>query len=117
MKKNFSSKLNERNQVKVNEYLQLVGERKIFAAGDVNDLNVEKTAQNAQLQAKIVVNNIYALENGRELASYIFKKTPLVISLGKYNGIYCHGNFVFSGFIPALIKVFIEKWEMWKRKL
>jgi len=117
MKKNFSGKLNERNQIKVNNYLQLLGEKKIFVAGDVNDINMEKTAQNAKLQAKIVVKNIRAIEEGRELESYNKKKTPLVISLGRYNGIYCHGKFVISGFIPAIMKAVIEDWEMWKRKI
>ncbi len=116
MKKNFSSKLNEKNQIKVNNYLQLLGEKKIFVAGDVNDTGVEKTAQNAQLQARVVVNNIRALEERRELESYEAKKTPLVISLGKYNGIYCNGNFVLSGFIPAIMKAFIEDWEMFKKR-
>jgi len=40
----------------------------------------------------------------------------LVISLGKYNGIYSRGPFVITGFIPGIIKRFIEKWQMFKMK-
>ena len=78
---------------------------------------MKKTARNAKRQAEIVIKNIYALERNKKLLVYTCKKTPLVISLGKYNGIYSHGKFVFTGVIPALMKALIEKWEMWKKIL
>lgn len=114
MKKNFSHLLNEKNQIKVNNYLLLTGEKNIFVAGDVNDRLEEKTAQNTERQAEVIVKNIIAFESNNELNQYHSKKTPLVISLGKYNGILDSGNFVLTGFIPALLKFFIEKREMWK---
>jgi len=116
MEANFSSSLNEKNQITVNEHLQLIGERNIFAAGDITDRLEEKTAQNAERQAKIVVKNIIALEDKSNLVSYHSKKTPLVISLGKYKGVLDFGNFVLTGFIPALLKSFIEIKEMRKLK-
>jgi len=116
MKKSFSNYLNEKNQIKVNEFLQLEGKKNIFAAGDVNDLSEEKTAQNAVRQARIVVRNILALEKGKSLRKYYSKETPLVISLGKYNGIFSARSFAFGGFAPAFIKWAIERKEMWRKK-
>ena len=114
MKKNFSDVLNDENYIIVNEHMQVKGNKNIFAVGDVNDCAVEKTAQNAERQAKIIVYNLRALESGGELKKYSAKKTALVISLGKYNGIFERGNFVFSGLLPAFMKWFIEKWVMMK---
>jgi len=116
MESNFSYSLNEKNQIIVNEHLQLIGKKNIFVAGDITDRLEEKTAQNAERQAKIVVKNIIALENKNNLVSYRSKKTHLVISLGKYNGILDLVNFVLTGFIPALLKSFIEIKEMRKLK-
>ena len=111
MKKN----LNEKNHIKVNNYLQVLGCKNVFAAGDINDRAAEKTAQNAEIQARTVVNNIKALEKQGVLREYQADKTPLVISLGKYNGIFEYKNIVITGIIPAFMKWFIEKREMWKR--
>jgi|SRR3989344_3592038 len=112
--KNFSDSLTHKGFIKVNEYLQLEGEKGIFAVGDVNDRMEEKTAQNAERQAKIAVKNICALEHEKSLEKYHSKKTPLVISLGRWNGIYSQGSFVFTGLIPGLMKRIIEWKEMIK---
>jgi len=116
MKKNFSNKLDKSNQIKVNDYLQVQGVKNIFSAGDINDRAVEKTAQNAERQAGIVVKNIRALENKSELYSYSSKKTPLVISLGKYNGIFSWDKLTFTGIIPGIMKTLIEKYIMFRHK-
>ena len=112
--KNFSKYLNEKNQIIVNENLQITDNLNIFAAGDITNINIEKTAQNAKRQAEIVVKNITALENNKILSTYGSKQTPLVISLGKYNGIFCWGKLVLTGIIPGILKTLIEKREMWK---
>jgi NADH dehydrogenase FAD-containing subunit len=109
----FSDKLNENNQIKVNNHLQVEGFRNIFAAGDVNDRLVEKTAQNSRHQGKIVAKNIISLEKNIRLKEYSSKTTPLVISLGKWDGIFSWKNFVFTGIIPGIMKSVIE----WMRML
>jgi len=116
MNKNFNNKLDEKNQIKVNEHLQLDGEKNIFVAGDVNSTNVEKTAQNAEIQARVVIKNIFSLEKNKKLKEYNKKKTPLVISLGKWNGIFESNIFVFTGIIPGIMKSIIELREMLKLK-
>ncbi|RMD67596.1 hypothetical protein D6817_01145 [Candidatus Pacearchaeota archaeon] len=116
MQKNFSSAIDERGRLKVDQCLRVVGTRNVFAAGDVNDCKVEKTAQNAELQAEVVVKNICALEDGHKMKEYVPKQTPLVISVGKWYGIFVKGNFAFGGIVPALMKGAIEKWEIAKKK-
>ncbi len=116
MNKNFKDKLNEKNNIMVNKYLQLEGTKNIFVAGDVNSTNIEKTAQNAEIQARIIVENIFSLEKNRKLEQYKQNKTPVVISLGKWNGVFESNKFVFTGFIPGIMKSIIEWKEMYKLK-
>ena len=114
MKKNFSNFLNERNLIKTNSYLQLAGFSNIFVGGDITSIKEEKTAQTSKKHAALIVKNIYNLENNRPLEEYISKRRPMVISLGKYNGIFEYKNIVITGFIPAFLKWAIEKSTMWK---
>ncbi len=109
----MKDKLNANNQVIVNEYLQVEGFLNIFSAGDVNSVAIEKTAQNSKRQAAIVIDNILALEKGKELTKYRANQTILVISLGKWNGLLVYNNFVLTGLIPGFLKTLIEKWNMW----
>lgn len=114
MLKYFNEALNEKKQIKVDEYLNVAGTRNIFAAGDVNDTPVEKTAQNARKQAKTAIKNIYATENEKELRKYKSKITPMVISLGKWNGLFIWKNFIIEGLIPGMLKTIIERKNMRK---
>jgi apoptosis-inducing factor 2 len=116
MKKNFKAHLTKKGNIKVNKYLQLKENEKIFVAGDVTDIKEEKTAQNAEKHADIVIKNLINLENKSSLIPYTSKKSPFVISLGKYNGILEYKNFVISGIIPAFLKFLIEKKTMARYK-
>ena len=115
LKKHFSKFIGKQG-IEVNGHLQVNGFSNIFAAGDITAIKEEKTAQNAETQAEIVVHNIKALEKRIKLRKYESKKTPLVISLGKYNGIFIWKRFVLTGWIPALMKWGIEKKEIFRRK-
>jgi NADH dehydrogenase FAD-containing subunit len=112
MQPHLSEKLNDRKFIKVSESLQVLDLPNVFAIGDVNDRPVEKTAQNSERQAKLAVSNIKALEAGKPLESYTSKPTPMVISLGKWHGIFNHNNLTITGILPGLLKSFIEKKEM-----
>jgi len=114
MKRHFGNALNERGMIKVNDRLQVLGAKHVFSAGDVTDRMEEKTAQNAERQAKVVVRNILALESGNPLAGYVSKSTPIVLSLGKWRGILTKGDFVWYGFLPAFLKWAVERREMLK---
>ena len=115
LQKHFKNVLNERHFLRVNESLQLIGYDRIFVAGDVNDTAVEKTAQNATKQAMVVVHNIEALEKGLSLKPYPRIKTPIVTSLGKWDGTLEWKGVVIKGLIPGLVKAVIEKDVMWRR--
>ena len=116
MSKSLSHCLNEKKAVIVNEYLQVKGFQNVFAAGDINDVNEEKTAQNAEKQAEVVVKNIVKLEKGKALKKYLPKPRIMVISLGKWNGILVYKSFVLTGLIPGILKTLIEWKEMRKYK-
>lgn len=107
MAENFSKKLNDKKQIRVDKFLNVVGERKIFAVGDVNDAPVEKTARNAKAEAKIAIKNILNGENKKE-RTYRSKITLMVISLGKWNGLFTWKKFSFGGIIPGILKTLIE---------
>jgi apoptosis-inducing factor 2 len=107
--KECSIDLNERDYVCVNKYLQVRGRSNVFAAGDITNINEEKLAQNAQKQACVVVENILRLEKGSgNLEEYVSKKRPMVISLGKWDGVVVFGKFVVKGLIAALLKEIVE---------
>ncbi len=112
LKKHFKDFLNERDQIKVNEFLQV--NEKMFAAGDINDIHQEKTAQNANYQGVTVARNIKALAKGEQLNKFIPSVTPMTISLGKYKGVIVYKSFVWTGFFPAVVKWVVEKKEMFK---
>jgi len=114
LKRNFSSILNEKNQISVNSYLQVKGNKNIFSAGEITSIKEEKTAQNAEYQARVVVRNILNLEKKLPLKKYVSQPRVMVISLGKKNGILTYKNFIFTGIIPGFLKGFIE-WETMKK--
>lgn len=110
--------LDSQGGVKVNDCLQVFGQEKVFAAGDVVSIKEEKTAQTAERHAEVVVENIRALEFGsRRLRNYSGgKKRPLLISLGAKKGILSWGDFVLTGRVPAWMKSFVEWWEVRKKR-
>ena len=100
----------------MNKFLQVIDQPQIFAVGDVNDCGVEKTAQNAERQAYVAIANILALDAGQTLRPYPATATPMVISLGSARGIFTYAGFTLTGFIPALMKAYIEWREMRRRR-
>ncbi len=109
-----STSLNERHNLCVNSHLQVQSYSHVFAAGDITSIAEEKTAQNAEKQAEIVVKNIYHEENGELLEEYISGFGAIVISLGKLNGILIYKNKVWKGIIPGILKSMIE-WKTMRR--
>lgn len=109
-----SASLDERQNICVDNFLQVQGYDHIFAAGDITSIAEEKTAQNAEKQAEIVVKNVYHLDRGEQLEHYQSKPRMMVISLGKWNGIMLYKDFVLTGIIPGLLKSLIE-WKTMKK--
>ncbi len=108
LEKYFKNTLNEKKQIIVNDYLQVKSFKNIFVAGDITDIKEEKLAQNAKKQANIVIHNLLNLENNKPLLKYDSKPRIMVISLGRFNGIFQYKNFVLTGIIPGILKSLIE---------
>jgi len=108
MEKNFSSALNERHQIVVDDNLKVNGCKNIFAGGDITFIKEEKTAQTAEKHSNTIVANINRLESGEELRKYKSKRKAMLISLGKRDCVLDNGKFVLGGFIPAFLKGFVE---------
>jgi apoptosis-inducing factor 2 len=102
--------------IKVDRSLRVVGMKNVFAIGDVNSIREEKTAQNAERQARVLCKNITNLDLGKKLIKYKTKNGLMLISLGKYSGILSKGNFVIGGIIPAIMKSGVERWKMWNKR-
>ncbi|PIN90442.1 hypothetical protein COU61_02595 [Candidatus Pacearchaeota archaeon CG10_big_fil_rev_8_21_14_0_10_35_13] len=108
--------LGKKKYIEVNKYLQVIGKEKVYSAGDVNDADSEKSAQNAERQADIVIKNIQRDIKGIPLTKYLTKKRVSVISLGRTNGIIEYGDVTITGIIPAILKKIIEIKTMIKYK-
>lgn len=112
LKDNYSDCITPSGYVRTNDFLQLQGEvihPNIFVAGDVADVREEKLAQTAEKMAAVVVNNIMCMERGKKPEKYtspLFR--PVLISMGKYHGVFVFGNFAVTGPLPALLKEAVE---------
>ena len=103
----------ERKALKVNSFLQLEGYSNIFVGGDINSVQEEKTAQNAERHAHLIVKNIERLQNQQALIAHKPRSAPLVISLGDRAGILTFPNgWVVNGFFPGILKGLIEWWVL-----
>jgi len=101
----------DRKSLKVNEFLQLENYPNIFVGGDINSIQEEKTAQNAERHAHLIVTNIERLQNSKPLTVHKPRSAPLVISLGDWTGIMTLPNGgVINGLFPGILKWLIEWW-------
>lgn len=114
MQKHFKEKLDDRHYIKTNDFLQLEGETNIFVGGDITNIKEEKLAQTAEDHAAIICKNIFALESKKPLTKYISTPKPVVISLGEHLGVFEYKNFVLTGWIPSLIKKFVQ-WKTMRK--
>ena len=108
MKPIFKDKLTDRKLIKVNSFLQLDGTKNIFVAGDVNSIIEEKTAQNSEEHAKLVIKNLLHLENNESLEEYKSLPRVMVVSLGPWCGILTYKKHTITGILPGILKSFIE---------
>jgi apoptosis-inducing factor 2 len=71
--------------ISVNEHLQVSGQERVFAVGDVSDAD-HKMGGAAGRQAQVVADNIRALIAGQELASYQALPASIVVPIGPAGG-------------------------------
>jgi apoptosis-inducing factor 2 len=104
-----SSILTKDNALKVNQFLQLEGYPNIFVGGDISSTPEEKTAACADRHGHIIRDNILRINQKKSLYTYKPRREPMIISLGYWDGILTYPPFLFLGFIPAIIKLLVEK--------
>ncbi len=108
MQHNFKDKLTDKKFIKVNPFLQLEGSKNIFVAGDVNSILEEKTAQNSEEHAKLVIKNMIHQEKNEPLEEYKSSARAMVISLGPWCGILTYKTHTITGLLPGILKSVIE---------
>ena len=80
----------------------------VYACGDIISGRAYKTAQNAEAQAKVVVENV----KGR-ITRYTVKQGAIATSLGPRDGTFEYGTFVVTGVLAAMIKSLVERLVLW----
>jgi NADH dehydrogenase len=102
--------------LKVNEHLQVFDDDQAYGIGDAvtiyrgeEPLRIARLAYHAQDQARVAALNIANHLAGRGLDSYVPKKKPQLISMGKNMGLYVEGDEFHSGAWVVSLKKGIEK--------
>lgn len=100
--------LNDKGQVKVNEFLQVDGLTNVFCCGDANNHPETKLAFTGANQGKHAIKNIKALASNKSLIPYKgLDKEPygaMFLPLGPNIGVGAFGTNVFSDNIIRLVK-------------
>lgn len=114
------------NRIRVDQYLNVVGEQNVFALGDVAsliDLQTSKPipmlAQVAVAQAKIVATNITArIKGDQALRPYIYRLKGSLVSLGQWNAVAEVFGYRFSGRFAWYLwrTVYLFKFISWEKR-
>lgn len=108
--------LDERGFVKVQPTLLMEGATNVFIAGDLTGVVEEKLAQNAELHAKIVVQNLRLAKQQLPLIEYKTGQRASIISLGPKDGVFSYKEYCITGRLAAFMKDFVELLGMRKFK-
>mmetsp|Transcript_12526 Transcript_12526/g.45675 ORF Transcript_12526/g.45675 Transcript_12526/m.45675 type:complete len:557 (-) Transcript_12526:438-2108(-) len=109
--------IDARGALRVNDYLQVVGYRNVFAVGDViaHSSNEWKLGHTAEMNGRLAALNLSRLDEQKELMKYPDgivggPLTPKVycVSLGKYDASLGFNKMVVNGALPALMKWLLE---------
>lgn len=108
--KDFPSSIFTRNNaLTVNRFLLLEGYSNIFVGGDITNIAEEKTALNAERHGNLISANLLRSIKRKKLIGYKSRKLPMIISLGRTDAMLTYWVFLVPGFIPAVIKLIVEK--------
>lgn len=109
---------NEKGAIMTNEYLQ-TARPYVYAIGDcayIYQNPQPQTALTAIQEAETVARNIIADINGEKKKIYRPKDIPYLISIGKNKGLMIRKKSIRKGFLPIIIKKFIEKHYLFTRR-
>lgn len=108
----------------VDEYLQLVNHKGVFALGDIasfkqKDAVLPALAQVATKESKTVANNIKLLINEKNLQAFSYKHSGYLLSLGRWMAVGEIKNFNFSGRFTWWIwrTVYLSKLPSFRKKI
>lgn len=112
----FAPALTPTGFARASQTLLLDGFNNVFVAGDMTYIpgEEEKLCQDALACASVISDNITRLSRNpaAKLATYEPCKRPMIISLGKYDGMFTYRGWTVCGFICALMKDFVEWKEL-----
>lgn len=108
--------LDERDRIKVNEFLQAMDQERVFALGDnacIIDSDTQKPVPGlgyvAAEQGRILARNIANLLSGRPMEPYKPKYEAWIAPIGgKYAVAHISRNLTVAGFFGWLIKMFVD---------
>lgn len=117
----FGDKMDERKNIKVNQFLQVEGHEDVFAIGDCNNADSVKMALKCEGQAQTVAKNIQALCGGKSLKPYKEVTDIIAVSLGRSGGAMQLKFMTFGSFVTSRLKsrdLFVGKqWSLLNQKL
>lgn len=94
--------------LKVDDTLKLKGHDDIYVGGDITSLDEEKTGHNADVHGKRIYKNLKRESRGKEPKKYTKRNAPMVISLGRKDGIMVFEGKILTGGFPAAVKKLLE---------
>ncbi|PVU90931.1 hypothetical protein BB559_003483 [Furculomyces boomerangus] len=114
------------NFINVNQCMQVLGYRNIFAIGDVNSIRGEKTIDRAKSQANVVAKSIFVWTEAK-LRGYSLKKfkpiqwspdSKMSLQSLKDMEIYCKDNHIHNEYIPTYkVNLKLIEYEVSVRKV
>ncbi len=107
----------------VNEHLQSVSDKIVYALGDnvhferEDKRKVRRSFMHAIDKGKVVANNlIFDISNIGEKISYLPREESFIFRLGSYGGIYHGNNLFFDGLLVGWAKGARDRYNIWTYK-
>lgn len=100
--------LGKRNRIAVDDFLQAKGFEDVYCVGDIADTPYAGLAQTALYDGTHVAKAILAKASGKNMKTYIPKKTAFNIGVGPKWSVMQVGSFVSYGIIPYIIRTLID---------
>jgi NADH dehydrogenase len=108
----------------VNEFLQLVDHREVFAVGDIaafkdGDKYLPALAQVAEKEARAVAINIKLLSDNKPLKKFSYQSAGMLLSLGKWMAAGEIFGVTFSGHFAWWVwrTIYLAKFISWRKKI
>ncbi|MBN2048034.1 MAG: FAD-dependent oxidoreductase, partial [Anaerolineaceae bacterium] len=118
LRKGFADHLDQRGYLRVNEFLQMEGNPRIFAAGDMIASEESKMIYLGQRQAKHAAENVLRMIRGEVLLTHQpLSKEMILVSMGEEKGasqLPIGNGLVFGSWVTGILKgkdLFIQRYQ------